>query len=162
MPYDIVRLKNRLKLTSSEFVARHTVPFEMNHPWRDIIIKKRSSGPTVDKPSERSMQLFDMCSYDVDSFRDFIQTEGFQEIFAVDAVAMKQLISDDEALLQFAFRFLEQVLFGATNIPVKERAKDKRLARRKATILENRRKAVAEHKAHDPRDDGTLEGTHEG
>lgn len=247
-PYDIVRLKKRLEISSSEFVARHTIPFEMDHhgmpglkmltksgnmecvflteegcsvyedrpaacryyalgsmgvrkkdtskvedvffvvkeshclghnepqtqtvgeyredqgvdkydeinrPWRDIIIKKRSSGPTVGKPSERSMQLFDMCSYDVDSLRDFIQTEGFQEIFDVDAATMKQLISDDEALLQFAFRFLEQVLFGAANIPVKKGAREHRLEQRRDTIAENRRKAVEKHKAHDPRDDAT-------
>ena len=30
MPYDILRLKRRLGLSSSEFVARYTVPFEMD------------------------------------------------------------------------------------------------------------------------------------
>ncbi|MDH3638561.1 MAG: YkgJ family cysteine cluster protein, partial [Gammaproteobacteria bacterium] len=35
---------------------------EHNREWRDIILKKRSSGPTVGAPSERSLQLFDMCS----------------------------------------------------------------------------------------------------
>ena len=29
-PYDILRLKNRLGLTSGDFVARYTVPFEMD------------------------------------------------------------------------------------------------------------------------------------
>jgi Fe-S-cluster containining protein len=247
-PYDILRLKKRLGITSSEFVARHTLPFEMdhhsmpglkmltkpestecvflteegcsvyedrpaacryyalgsmgvrkkdasqveevyfvvkephclghnepqtqtvgeyrkdqgvdrydemNHLWRDIIIKKRSSGPTVGKPSERSMQLFDMCSYDVDSFRDFIQSEGFQDIFDVEADTLRQLLSDDEELLQFAFRFLEQVLFGVENIPVKAGAKEKRLEKRRTVLDERRRKEVEEHKAHDPRDDAT-------
>ena len=31
MPYDIVRLKQRLGVTSSEFVARYTLPYEMDH-----------------------------------------------------------------------------------------------------------------------------------
>ena len=38
---------------------------DMNREWRDIILKKRSSGPTIGKPCERSLQLFDMCSYDM-------------------------------------------------------------------------------------------------
>ena len=31
LPYDIVRLKNRLETTSYDFVARYTVPFRMDH-----------------------------------------------------------------------------------------------------------------------------------
>jgi hypothetical protein len=220
-PYDLVRLKRRLGLTSSELVARYTVPFEMDHhgmpglkmltkpggnecvfltpegcgvyedrpaacryyalgnmavrkkgaaqveevyfvvkeshclghqepltqtvgeyrkeqgvdvydeinrEWRDIILKKRSSGPTVGRPSDRSLQLFDMCSYDVDSFREFIQTPGFQAVFDLTPEVMARLTSDEEALLSFAFRFLKQVLFGEVTIPVKEGAREQRLA----------------------------------
>ena len=64
---------------------------EMNREWRDIILKKRSSGPTVGKPSQRSMQLFDMCSYDMDSFREFIQTQGFQTMFDLDGAALSKI-----------------------------------------------------------------------
>lgn len=35
---------------------------ERNREWRDVILKQRSSGPTVGAPSARSLQLFDMCS----------------------------------------------------------------------------------------------------
>lgn len=224
-PYDILRLKRRLGLSSSEFVARYTLPFEMdghgmpglklatqpgttacvflteagcgvyedrpaacryyalgamgvrkmgeaqvedvyylvqethclghqedreitvdayrreqgvdvyddmNREWRDIIIKKRSSGPTVGQPTARSMQLFDMCSYDLDGFRDFIQTEGFRDVFDLSDDEIAALAADDEALMQFAFRFLKQALYGEMTIPVKAGAKERRLARRKA------------------------------
>ncbi len=104
---------------------------EMNREWRDIILKKRSSGPTVGAPSERSLQLFDMCSYDVDSFRDFIETPGFTEIFALEEAERSRLLADDEELLKFAFRFLKQVLFGEMSIPVREDAREKRVAKRK-------------------------------
>lgn len=104
---------------------------EHNRAWRDVILKKRSSGPTVGAPSERSLQLFDMCSYDMDSFREFIQTEGFAEVFDLDDQTGKNLLDNEEQLLQFAFRFLKQVLFGEVTIPVKEDAKDKRIARRR-------------------------------
>ncbi len=220
-PYDIVRLKRRLELSSSEFVGRHTTPFPMDHhdvpglklntkpgtsecvfmteegcsvyedrpaacryyalgsmgvrkkdsaqvddiyfivkedhclghqeprtltvreyrseqgcdeydqhnrEWRDIILKKRSSGPTVGAPSERSLQLFDMCSYDIDSFREFIQTEGFGDIFDLDPRTMQDLLADEDELQQFAFRFLKQVFFGVMTIPVKEGARERRIA----------------------------------
>ena len=223
-PYDIVRLKRRLGLTSRELVARHTVPFEMDHhgmpglkmltkpgtnecvfltsegcgvyedrpaacryyalgsmgvrkkeasqvedvyflvkephclghfeprtltvreyrqeqgvdvydemnrEWRDIILKKRSSGPTVGRPSDRSFQLFDMCSYDVDSFREFIQSPGFQQVFDLESATLETVVRDEDALLRFAFRFLKQVLFGEITIPIKEDAREKRLAQAK-------------------------------
>ena len=44
---------------------------EIYREWRDIIIKKWTSGPTMKQPLVRSMQLFDICSYDLYSFRVF-------------------------------------------------------------------------------------------
>jgi Fe-S-cluster containining protein len=239
LPYDIIRLKNRMKTTSYDFVARHTVPFqmdhhgmpglklmtkpgtrecvflgeegctvyedrptacryyalgsmavrkkdspivedmyfvvkephckgheepktltvreyraeqgiekydEMNHEWRDIILKKRSSGPTVGAPSGRSLQLFDMCSYDMDKFREFIQTPGFTEIFDADKIGLNKLLEDEEALLAFAMRFLKQVLFGEMTIPQREGAREERLEKRRARIQERReQEASTEH-----------------
>ena len=45
---------------------------EIYREWRDIIIKKWTSGPTMEQPLVRSMPLFDMCSYDLDSFCVFV------------------------------------------------------------------------------------------
>jgi len=102
---------------------------EMNREWRDIVIKKRSSGPTIGRPTERSLLLFDMCSYDMDSFRDFIQTDGFQDVCDVPRETMEHLKADEEELLKFAFRYLKQVLFGEMTIAVKKDAREKRLRR---------------------------------
>lgn len=238
-PYDILRLKRRLGMDSKEFVARHTVPFEMdfhgmpglkmvtkpgtsectflteegcsvyedrpaacryyalgnmgvrkkesaeiediffvvkedhcrghnepqkqtvgeyrknqgiekydemNRAWRDLIIKKRSSGPTIGKPSERSLQLFDMCSYDMDSFREFIQTEGFQGVFDLHQEDMRDLLDDDEKLLHFSLRFLKQVLFGEKSIPVKEGAREQRVEQRKAVWAKRREEEIGNYK----------------
>ena len=235
-PYDILRLKRRLNLSSSEWVARYTVPFEMdahgmpglklatkpgtsecmfltkegcgvyedrpaacryyalgnmgvrkkgeaqvtdiyfvvkephcqghfepvtqtvaeyrqsqgiedydemNRAWRDIVIKKRSSGLTVGKPSERSLQLFDLCSYDIDSFHEFIQSEGFQKVFDLEATAYAQLLADEDELYRFALRFLRQILFGEQTIPLKAHAREQRIAERKAA-WEKRRDAEIE------------------
>ena len=224
MPYDILRLKRRAGLTSSQWVAQHTVPFamdahempglkmatkpgtsecvflgqagcsvyedrpsacryyalgsmgvrrtasakvddlyflvkedhckgheeprrltvrqyrkeqglekydEMNREWRDIILKKRSSGPTVGAPSARSLQLFDMCSYDMDNFRKFINSNGFAEVFDLDAEQKTALTQDEDKLLLFAARFLKQVLFGEMTIPVKVDAQERRMEKKK-------------------------------
>ncbi|MEA3410258.1 MAG: YkgJ family cysteine cluster protein [Pseudomonadota bacterium] len=104
---------------------------EMNREWRDIIIKKRSSGPTVGAPSERSMQLFDMCSYDMDSFREFLQSPGFQSIFDLPEDESRALLDDENKLLRFSFRFLKQVLFGEFTIPRREKAREQRISERK-------------------------------
>ena len=102
----------------------------MNREWRDIVLKKRSSGPTVGKPSARSLQLFDMCSYDIDSFREFVASEAFAEVFALPAEE-RAALSDEDKLLLFAARFLKQVLFGEFTIPIKPNARATRLQKRR-------------------------------
>ena len=221
-PYDIVRLKRRLDLSSTEFLDRYTVPYEMEkdgiagvklrpvdggtacrfmrpegcgvyedrptacryYPvallsmrkqgeatdrdsyalvrephckghdepreitiadyrkeqglpeyddlargWRQLILKKKSSGPTIGKPSKRSLQLFFMACYDVDRFRAFVASDGFAEIYDVADEELKGILSDDVAALQFAFRFLRQVLFGEQSIPMHAEAAEARRAR---------------------------------
>jgi len=238
-PYDILRLKRRLAMSSKEFVARYTVPFEMdadgmpgvkmltkpgtsecaflgeegctvyedrpvacryyalgsmavrkkdsaevqdiyfvvreshclghdearaqsvaeyrksqgiepyddmNREWRDIVLKKRSSGPTVGKPSVRSLQLFDMCSYDMDSFREFIASEGFRNMFDLSAEERQRLAKDEDALLRFSMRFLKQVLFGEITIPLKDGAREERIDRRKALWEQRRTEAISRHR----------------
>lgn len=49
----------------------------MNREWREIVLKKRSSGPTVGRPSDRSFDLFFVASYDLDSFRAFVTSASF-------------------------------------------------------------------------------------
>jgi len=114
----------------------------MNREWRDIVLKKRSSGPTVGKPSERSLQLFDMCSYDMDSFREFIASEGFGEIFDLDAEERTRVEGDEDELLKFSLRFLKQILFGEVTIPLKSDAREKRISQRRAVWEQRREEEV--------------------
>jgi Fe-S-cluster containining protein len=232
-PFDLLRLKRRLDMSSREFVARHTLPFKMdasglpglkmatkpgtgecpfldaegcrvyddrpaacryyalgrmavrkkdsvnvedvyfvvkephclgheeeqtqsvaeyrrdqgideydqhNREWCNIVLKKRSSGPTIGSPSERSLQLFDMCSYDMDSFREFIASDGFRKLFDIDEEERERINSDENALLAFSMRFLNQILFGEMTIAVKNNAIEERVSQRKQ-IWEQRRAA---------------------
>ena len=102
---------------------------EINREWRQIILKKRSSGPTVGKPSERSFELFFLASYDSDGFRDFVASAGFGEVFDLDSSFRQELLQDDVKLLKFGFRLLKQVLFGEKTIALKPGAVQKRIAR---------------------------------
>ncbi len=238
-PYDILQLKNRLGLTSSEFVARYTVPFEMdahgmpglkmatkpgssecvhlteegcgvyedrpaacryyalgnvavrkkdareiddvyfvvreahclgheepheqtvaeyrtgqgldkydamNAHWRRLIIKKRSAGPTVGAPSERSLQLFDLCSYDLDGFRAFMQNSKFKDIVDLPSEQERELMGNEERLLEFSMNFLEQVLFGTGSVTVRPGAREKRVRERQGIWAQRRQQQVAKHK----------------
>ncbi len=227
-PYDIVRLKQRLELSSSEFLNQYTVPYEMEkdglagvklrpveggtacrfmtadgcgvyedrptacryypvallsmrkqdesidrqyyaivredhclghqeprtqtiddyraeqglleyddlaHGWRQLILKKKSSGPTVGKPSKRSLELFFMTCYDIDRFRSFVASDSFSGIYDLPGDELHAMLLDDVELLQFGFRFLRQVLFGEVTIAMHEQSVE---ARREAVLARRR------------------------
>jgi Fe-S-cluster containining protein len=111
---------------------------EINREWRQIVLKKRSSGPTVGGPSPRSLELFYLASYDIDGFRAFVSSAGFEEVFALDPAFKSRVLGDDVELLKFGFRLLKQVLFGEITIPLKEDARTKRLARHAERMAEQK------------------------
>jgi Fe-S-cluster containining protein len=89
---------------------------ELARGWRQLILKKKSSGPAIGKPSKRSLQLYFMACYDIDRFRAFVDSDSFAQVFVLAADEKAALLADDGELLQFAFRFLRQVLFGEHSI----------------------------------------------
>ncbi len=230
-PYDIIRMKNALGMTSSEFLDKHTVPFDLdahmpgvklrtnddgacllvteggcsvyadrptacryypiglmsmkkqdekneeqhffsireehckghdedreitineyrkeqgveeyddlNLEWYQLVLKKRTTGAAVGKPSDTSLQFFFMLSYDIDRFRRFAMSPAFQKSYELtdDQIALMQ--EDDIALLQFGYALQKQVLFGEMSVTEKDGAAQKRLKERK-DIWEARREA---------------------
>ena len=107
---------------------------DLNREWRQVVLKKRSCGPTIGKPTDRSLQLFFLASYDLDGFRDFVRSPSFNEVYEVTDAEREQLMSDDVALMRFGFRFLKQSLFGENTIPERADAREKRLARRQERL----------------------------
>lgn len=99
---------------------------ELARGWRQLILKKKSSGPSIGKPSKRSLELFFMVCYDLDRFSTFVASEGFSELYELPAEEMKKILSDDIELMQFGFRFLKQVLYGENSIPLQKDAAEKR------------------------------------
>jgi uncharacterized protein len=128
---------------------------ELARGWRQLVLKKKSSGPTVGKPSKRSLELFFTACYDLDRFRDFVSSPAFAELHDVPAEEMRETLADDARLMLFAFRFLRQVLFGEASIALRPQATREREVRRKerATALERdaaARLAAAEDEAELP------------
>jgi uncharacterized protein len=239
-PYDILRLKRRLDITSTEFLAQYTVPYEMekdgiagvklrpvdggtacrfmgpegcgvyadrptacryypvallsmrrqdeftdrnsyvlvkeehclghNEPrpisvdayrkeqglveyddlargWRQLILKKKSSGPSIGKPSVRSRQLFFMACYDIDRFRQFVASEGFSDLYDLAPETLQKLLNDETELMLFGFRFLMQVLFGDESIPMRREAAEQRRRRHLEKLQQMEREAAARRAA---------------
>ena len=118
---------------------------EFNRDYYRIILKKKSTGPTIGAPSEMSLQLFFMASYDVDRFRRFVMSENFIKIYDITDEEYDVLEKDDVELMKFGFTLMKQVFFGEMVIKEREGAWDKRADERRE-ILEYRQKVeIAEH-----------------
>ena len=104
---------------------------ELGRGWRQLVLKKKSSGPTIGAPSKRSLQLWFMACYDLDRFRDFIASTAFNEAYDIPWDEMQKILSTDNELMLFAFRFLRQTMFGEETIIMKTDALDKHLARKR-------------------------------
>jgi Fe-S-cluster containining protein len=117
--------------TIDEYRAEQGLPEcdDLAHGWRQLILKKKSSGPTVGKPSKRSLELFFMTCYDIDRFRSFVASDSFSGIYDLPADELHAMLLDDITLLQFGFRFLRQVLFGEMTIPMRAESVEQRRAR---------------------------------
>ena len=131
---------------------------ELARGWRQLILKKKSSGPSIGKPSKRSLELFFMVCYDIDRFSEFVASAGFRQLYDLPAQELKDILCDDIALMQFGFRFLRQVLFGEETIALSKEAADQRRLQRlaKTQRLETEaaaRRAMEQDEMHDDSDD---------
>lgn len=115
----------------------------VNKEWMQLILKKKSAGPAIGRPSDTSLQFFFMCSYDTDRFRRYVLSDAFRSSYDLEDGFYETMEKEDVALMQFGARLLKQVLFGDQTIPEKGGAAEKRLEER-GEILELRRKAEIE------------------
>ncbi len=99
---------------------------ELARGWRQLILKKQSSGPSIGKPSKRSLELFFLVCYDLDRFSSFVASDGFNSLYDLNDEEMKKILSDDTELMLFGFRFLKQILYGENTIALKKDGVDKR------------------------------------
>lgn len=135
-------------LTIDEYRAEQGLPEcdEQGRGWRQLVLKKMSSGPTVGKPSVKSRQLFFMTCYDIDTFRAFVDSGPFNELYDVPEAERQAMLGDtleaEQRLLQFGYRFLRQVLFGEESIALHKEAADKRRAQAREKAQRAEREAA--------------------
>jgi hypothetical protein len=146
--------------TIDEYRAEQGLPEydDLAHGWRQLILKKKSSGPTVGKPSKRSLELFFMTCYDIDRFRSFVASDSFSGIYELPADELHAMLLDDVTLLQFGFRFLRQVLFGEESIALNAEAAQERLVKVQEKRLIEEREAAKKRALEAEQDTGADEG----
>lgn len=118
---------------------------DYNREWYVIVLKKRSTGPTIGKPSDLSLQLFFMASYDMDRFRRFVTSDSFRKTYHLSDEFYAAVKEDDVALMQFGFKLLRQVLYGEIEIPEVEGAWQQRLEDRQEILNMRREVEKQEH-----------------
>jgi len=118
---------------------------ELNRDWYRIILKKKSTGPTIGAPSDMSLQLFFMASYDVDRFRRFVISDNFKKMYQVTDEEFASFENDDVKLMQFGFALMKQVLFGELTIKEREGAYDKRADERKDILAYRKKVEIDKH-----------------
>ncbi len=120
--------------------------------WRGAgvswILKKKSSGPSIGKPSLRSRQLFFMASYATSIVLESSSAPKASTVpYGIEDELYQTLLEDDVELMKFGSRLLQQVLFGDETIAVTEEARQ--------AIEERERQAVeqaaeGDEKSYDP------------
>ncbi|MBI4753968.1 MAG: YkgJ family cysteine cluster protein [Betaproteobacteria bacterium] len=115
---------------------------ELARGWRQLVLKKKSSGPSTGAPSIKSRQMFFMACYDIDTFRLFVESDAFNALFVLPEDERARILGDDVELMQFAFRYLKQVLFGENTIALNEDAARERLEKWRARQAEIEREAA--------------------
>ncbi len=93
---------------------------EINKGWMEFMLRKKSFGFQAEL-SEESRAMFFMVSYNVDRLRRFIFESSFLEKYDAEKDLLEKIKSDEVALLQFGFDWLQSALFGANKVKLKDR-----------------------------------------
>jgi Fe-S-cluster containining protein len=84
----------------------------VSHPW---FIGGRQLDP-------KRIDMYHMACFNLDNFRSFIFESTFLKRFEIEEEVEAQIRTNDDALLQFAFRWLRFALFAEPTIKVRESA----------------------------------------
>jgi Fe-S-cluster containining protein len=103
---------------------------EHGRAWRQLILKVKSAGPAIGNMSKTSLRFFFMACYDLDRFREFVRSTGFNTTYDIDDATREELMADDMALLRFGDRMIRQIMYGEETIALKHDALEQHLARR--------------------------------
>lgn len=96
---------------------------EANAGWIDLILRRKSLGPFVNIP-EKTLQMFFMACYNIDSFRRFVFESRFLDIYIVSDDVKADIAEDDMAALRFGVEWLGTTLLGLGKLGIRQCATD--------------------------------------
>jgi len=99
------------QITAHEWIQQQdlTVYNAMNDRMMAIISLKRQMKP---EPLDlKASRLFSMACYDLDAFRQYIETNGLPDNSVAQGIGPEPLLTDDVVLLKFAFKWIIHELF---------------------------------------------------
>ncbi len=99
---------------------------KINAGWADLIVKKRSFPKNI-MLTEKSKNMFFTASYDVDKFRQFVFDSSFLTLYKIDDATIEKIKTDDVALLEFAFSWLDSILFKGEKVTVNKEEAERRI-----------------------------------
>ncbi len=91
----------------------------MNDRWLGIMTSSKSLGAKTHLA--RKHQMFFMASYNLDKFRKFLFNSRFFDHFEIDSDLKEKLGTDDTALMDFGFDWLNFSLFGEKSPKLSQR-----------------------------------------
>jgi Fe-S-cluster containining protein len=83
---------------------------DRNRVWMEVILNKKLYSPDLE-PDEKSLKMFFMASYDLDSFRDFMFESRFLQVFDIEEERLEMIRNDEAELMLFAHLWLQYALF---------------------------------------------------
>lgn len=89
----------------------------MGESFKDLMLNEFWQKDEPLQPAKIEMYL--MACYDLDRFRRFVFETRFREIFEVDEARLEAILTDDEALLDFAMEWLRFSLFNEKTMKLK-------------------------------------------
>jgi hypothetical protein len=92
---------------------------EINKDWVKLILNRKMAGSEV-IPDEKSIRMFFIGCYDIDSFKNFVFESKFLTLFNVESDLIERLKSDDVTALKLALKWLLYALFREPTMNLKK------------------------------------------
>lgn len=92
---------------------------EKNRGWMEIILRKKSYGPTAEL-GKNAIQMFFMVYSDIDKFKQFVFESSFLEKYDIGDETIAKIKRDELELMKFGFDWLKSALFGAEAVKLKD------------------------------------------
>lgn len=108
---------------------------EMNQPYKEITHHDFFQKGNKLDPGKAKL-LYTAC-YDLDAFRKFLFGTRFFEIYDVEEETIEKLRTDDEALLNFGYRWAKFSLFSENTLSLRDKDMDKLLRSRTQSSSES-------------------------